>query len=101
VKGVSKNSIVTIELDLAGSKYGVPGTLGDTNSQALPFFTFSATAPNANENGQIWQSISGTYSTSKKGASGKVDVELTSTAGQRGHLFITGQWKDCPVAPGT
>jgi hypothetical protein len=101
LKGVSQKSIVTIELDLAGSKYGVPGKLTDTNSQALPFFTFGATAPTFNGTGQIWQSIAGTYSTKSKGASGNVDVELASTTGQPGHLFIKGQWKDCPVAPGT
>jgi hypothetical protein len=91
LKGVSSQSIVSLELDLQGSSYGRTGTLKNTGGNP-PFFTFSATTKSLPLS---WQSISGTYSTSKQGVSGTVDVVLDQTDGKPGRLVVKGSWQDC------
>ncbi len=94
LKGVSAQSIVSIELDLQGSSYGRPGTLKNTDGKP-PFLTFGATT----ESGPAvsWQSTSGTYSTIKRGVSGSLDVVLDQADGKPGRLTIKGSWQDCRV----
>ena len=87
-------SIISIELDLQGSKYGKPGKFTKTNSR-LPFLSFGATS--TTELPQNWQSVSGSYSTTAKGKSGTIDVALTQTNGKRGRLIIKGSWQDCKI----
>jgi hypothetical protein len=94
LKGVSAQSIVSIELDLQSSSYGRPGTLKNTDGKP-PFLTFGATT----ESGPpvSWQSTSGTYSTTKRGVSGSLDVVLDQADGKPGRLAIKGSWQDCRV----
>lgn len=91
LKGVSAQSIVSMELDLQGSKYGRPGTLKNTGGNP-PFLTFNATTSGLP---LAWQSISGNYSTAKQGVSGTVDVVLEQSDGGAGRLVIKGSWEHC------
>jgi hypothetical protein len=94
LKGVSAQSIVSMELDLKGSSYARAGTLKNTDGNP-PFLTFGATV----ESGAAvsWQSTSGTYSTTKRGVSGSLDVVLDQADGKPGRLTIKGSWQDCRV----
>ena len=92
LKGVSAQSIVSIELDLQGSKYGQPGALKNTGGNP-PFLTFGATTKSGLP--VSWQSRSGHYSTTNKGVSGTVDVLLEQADGQPGSLVLKGSWQHC------
>ena len=92
LKGVSAQSIVSIELDLQGSRYGQPGALKNTDGNP-PFLTFGATTKSGLP--VAWQSRSGHYSTAKKGVSGTVDVVLEQAGGQPGRLVLQGSWQHC------
>jgi hypothetical protein len=101
LKTVSTRSIVTIEVDLAGSRYGRSGTLSKTLGKA-PFVSFGATNPNPLKEPSNWQSVSGTFSTSAQGAGGSIDALLHSTLGRNlGQLTLRGSWSGCPAAAGT
>jgi hypothetical protein len=91
---ISKQSIVTMELDLGGSRYGRSGTLKNSNGNP-PFLTFGATGTSYS-----FQSSGGTYSTSSKGTNGSLDVKLENTSGA-GRLTIRGAWHKCQAAAGT
>jgi hypothetical protein len=101
--GVSTKSIVSIEVDLAGSAYGKHGKLHAKSFHKPPFVTFGATNANALKTPSDWRSVSGKYSTSAGGSNGSIDVTLkrTTTAKPTGHLVLKGSWSACPVAPGT
>jgi hypothetical protein len=91
LKGVSAQSIVSMELDLQGSSYGKKGALKDTDGNP-PFYTFSATTKSLPLS---WQSVSGSYSTSQQGVSGTLDVVLDQTDGKPGRLDVKGSWQHC------
>jgi hypothetical protein len=93
LKGVSSKSIVSLELDLQGSSYGRKGALENTGGNP-PFLTYSATA-NGSGLASSWQSVSGTYSTSKGGVSGTLAVVLDQADGHPGRLVIKGSWEHC------
>ena len=76
-----------------GSCYGKPGVLENTDGNAA-LFTFNATTKGAP---LAWQSVSGSYSTSKKGVSGELEVMLDRTNGQPGRLVVKGTWQHCRV----
>jgi hypothetical protein len=94
LKGVSAKSIVSLELDLAGSRYGISGRLKNTGGNP-PFLTFGATSLTGEP--QDWQSVSGSYSTAKKGASGTLDVTLDQADGQPGRIVVKGEWGQCKL----
>jgi hypothetical protein len=91
LKGVSAQSIVSMELDLQGSKYGREGALKNTDGSP-PFLTFNATTSDLP---LAWQSVSGSYSTAKRGVSGTIDVVLDQSDGKPGRLVIKGSWAHC------
>jgi hypothetical protein len=92
LKGVSKKSIVSLELDLQGSSYGKSGKLPNSDGNP-PFLTFGATSTSGPP--LAFQSTSGSYITAKKGVSGNLDVVLAPGDGGRPHLVIKGTWADC------
>jgi hypothetical protein len=94
LKDVSAQSIVSFELDLQGSRYGKTGKLTNTNGNP-PFFTFNATTQKGLP--LAWQSESGTYSPSKGGVSGTVDVVLDQADGKPGTVTVKGSWEHCRV----
>jgi hypothetical protein len=92
LKGVSSQSIVSIELDLQGSSYGRKGAL-ENSGGSPPFLTFSAT--HGNGPSSSWQSVSGAYSTTKGGVSGALSVVLGQTDRHPGRLVVKGSWDHC------
>jgi hypothetical protein len=91
LKGVSAQSIVSMELDLQGSKYGRQGALENTGGSP-PFLTFNATT---GDFPLAWQSVSGSYSTAERGVGGTVDVVLDQSNGKPGRVVIRGSWAHC------
>jgi hypothetical protein len=91
LKGVPAQSIVSMELDLQGSKYGRSGAL-ENSGGSPPFLTFNATT---GDFPLAWQSVSGSYSTAQRGVSGMVDVVLDQSDGKPGRLVIKGSWAHC------
>jgi len=96
VKGVAKGSIASMELDLQGLKYGKRGVLKNSKGSP-PFLSFGVTSPLVPTPVE-WQSVSGTYSTSAKGAGGALDVVLSPAAGGRDHIVVKGTWQGCKAA---
>ena len=93
LKGVTKESIVSMELDISNTRYGVSGKFTSDNGSP-PFLSFGSTQPSND-----WQSVSGTFTTAKRGASGSVKAELSpSLGGARKQLAVQGHWQDCKPA---
>ncbi|HTT90857.1 MAG TPA: hypothetical protein VMF65_14990 [Acidimicrobiales bacterium] len=92
LKGVSSQSIVSMELDLQGSSYGRKGTLKNTDGNP-PFFTFNATTKSGLP--LAWQSVSGSYSTTRQGVSGTLSVVMDQADGKPGRLDVKGSWQQC------
>lgn len=93
LKGVPASSNVVMEIDLGRSRYGTSGHFRNVVGKP-PLVTFSSGGiGTANSS---WRSVSGTYSTAKRGASGSVDVSMVPTGTTKGRrLTIRGMWKVC------
>ena len=93
LKGVLASSNVVMEIDLGRSRYGTSGHFENVVGKP-PVVTFGAGGiGTANSN---WRSVSGTYSTAKRGASGSVEVSMVPTGTTKGRrLSIRGTWKGC------
>lgn len=93
LKGINKQSIITMELDISNTRYGVTGKF-HSDDGSPPFLSFGSSQPSKD-----WQSISGSFTTTKHGASGSVKAQLSpSLGGARKLLTIVGHWQDCKVA---
>lgn len=93
LKGVPRKSNVAMEIDLGRTRYGRAGRFRNVVGKP-PFLTFSAEGTGTKS--ISWRSVSGGFSTSKKGASGSVDVAMAPTGTTKGtRLTIYGAWRNC------
>jgi hypothetical protein len=93
LKGVPRKSNVALEIDLGRSRYGTTGRFRNLVGKP-PYLTFSAEGVGTKS--ISWRSVSGSYRTSGKGASGTVDVTMAPTGTTKGtRLTISGGWRNC------
>jgi len=93
LKGVPPKSNVSIEIDLGRSRYGRAGRFTNVVGKP-PYLAFSAEGIGTKS--ISWRSVSGRFATSKKGASGSIDVSMAPTGTTKGdRLTIRGGWKSC------
>lgn len=93
LKGVPATSNVAMEIDLGRARYGTSGRFGSTlNKPAYVTFDVEGiSTPN-----RSWRSVSGTYTTAKRGSSGSIDVSMVPTGATKGgRLDIRGSWRGC------
>jgi hypothetical protein len=93
LKGINKQSIVTMELDISNTRYGTSGKFR-SNDGSPPFLSFGSTQPSKD-----WQSVSGSFTTTKHGASGSVKAQLSPSLGSAKKLLsVVGHWQDCKIS---
>lgn len=93
LKGVPPKSNIAMEIDLGDTGYGRAGRFRNVVGRP-PYLAFSAEGIGTKD--ISWRSLSGSYRTAKKGASGSIDVTMAPTGTTKGgRLTIRGSWRNC------